>query len=366
MYPRYRLPCRVGELNRKSTGGSVVRPTTRIPLATKFATRPYNAMRSMIVRGMAGLAMIGVVVAIVLVGREGYVDSSGNAITFLSALYYATVSITTTGYGDIVPVTPEARLVTTIIVTPLRMGFLILLLGTTVEVLATHTGVQLKREFWRRKVNAHYIICGWGVKGRSAAEALLSQGIDRSQIVVVEQARSLVDDAAEAGFVTIQGNATRTRTLEEAQIQKAKCVIVAVDSDEAAVLTTLTARDLNESARIVAAVRETENAHLLEQGGATTTIVSAEESGRLLGIASERPALANILHDLLHADSGLYLDEVPISDTAQLGAIEGLAIAVVRDGETVPLDSESSLTAQARSGDQLIILARRQLVEPSD
>ena len=45
------------------------------------------------------------------------------------------MSLSTTGYGDIVPVSPQARLITTLVITPLRLLFLIVLVGTTVELL---------------------------------------------------------------------------------------------------------------------------------------------------------------------------------------------------------------------------------------
>ena len=49
--------------------------------------------------------------------------------------YYATVSLSTTGYGDITPVSPGARLVNILVVTPLRILFLLILIGTTLEAL---------------------------------------------------------------------------------------------------------------------------------------------------------------------------------------------------------------------------------------
>jgi hypothetical protein len=55
------------------------------------------------------------------------------------AFCYVTVSLSTTGYGDIVPVTPEARLLTTVVITPLRLLFLIVLVGTTVELRTEHS-----------------------------------------------------------------------------------------------------------------------------------------------------------------------------------------------------------------------------------
>ena len=69
---------------------------------------------------------------IVYFGRDGYrTPTATGAIGLADAFYYATVSVSTTGYGDIVPVSDTARLITTIVVTPLRLIFLITFVGTT-------------------------------------------------------------------------------------------------------------------------------------------------------------------------------------------------------------------------------------------
>ena len=82
----------------------------------------------------ATLALFAAVL-IVYLDRDGYRDVQDNRLSFLDCLYYATVSLSTTGYGDITPFTPEARLVNVLVITPLRIAFLIVLIGTTVETL---------------------------------------------------------------------------------------------------------------------------------------------------------------------------------------------------------------------------------------
>ena len=72
------------------------------------------------------LATVGVVYA----GRSGYRDSADGEMSLLDAFYYATVSLSTTGYGDVVPVSDTARLVNIVVVTPLRILFLLLVVGT--------------------------------------------------------------------------------------------------------------------------------------------------------------------------------------------------------------------------------------------
>ena len=97
--------------------------------------------------------------------------------------------------------------------------------------------------------------------------------------------------------------------LEAAGVRDAAAVIVAPDRDDSAVLITLTARELNPNARIVASVREAENAHLLRQGGADSVVVSSGAAGRLLGHAVKSPRVVQVLEDLLSVGEGLDIIE---------------------------------------------------------
>jgi len=87
----------------------------------------------------AGLLVLSAV--IVYLGRHGYLDTAhlGQPLSVLASVYYATVTLSTTGYGDIVPVSDTARLVNTFLITPIRVVFLIVLVGTTLEVLTERT-----------------------------------------------------------------------------------------------------------------------------------------------------------------------------------------------------------------------------------
>ena len=107
----------------------------------------------------------------------------------------------------------------------------------------------------------------------------------------------------------MHGDATKSEVLRLASAQHAKSIIVATDDDASAVLVTLTARELAPNAKIIAAVREAENQHLLRQSGADSTVVSSETAGRLLGIATQTPSVVEMMEDLLTPDAGFALAE---------------------------------------------------------
>ncbi len=91
----------------------------------------------------------------------------------LDALYFGAVSVTSTGYGDITPVTDGARLVNVLVVMPAGVLFLVILVSTTLEVLAERTRTVYREKRWRTTLHDHTIVCGYGVKGRAAIETLL-------------------------------------------------------------------------------------------------------------------------------------------------------------------------------------------------
>ena len=310
--------------------------------------------------GRRFLVAVGLIVFVALLAYldGGYKDPVDGEVSLLDAFYYASVSVTTTGYGDIVPVTDGARLVTTLLVTPARVLFLILLVGTTLEVLAESTRRSYRVGRWKARLKNHIIICGFGSKGRAAAKTLLARGVDPDQIVIIDESEEARRRATDMGLAAVSGNATSTDVLRAAEIETADSIIVAPDRDDAAVLVTLTARELNPQATIASAVREEENVHLLRHGGANSVITSSGAAGRLLGLATQTPDVVEVLEDLLTVGQGLDLLQRPVAP-AEIGPIEDVhsrdpVLAVVRDGVLMRFDDDRVSTLAA--GDELVYL----------
>jgi voltage-gated potassium channel len=317
-----------------------------------------SPLRTIAVRLLVALALVVFVALITYAGRDGYVDPADDSISLLDAFYYSTVSITTTGYGDVRPESDSARLLTTLLVTPARILFLILLVGTTLEVLAERTRATYRLSRWRSKLREHVIICGFGTKGEAAADTLVGHGVDPAQIVVVDERQEARQRATERGFAAVAGSAATQEALRAAGIAEASRVVVAVSRDDSAVLATLTARELNPTATIVAAVREDENAHLLHEGGANSVIASSSAAGRLLGLATNAPHVTDVLEDLLSVGSGIDILKRPVAPD-EVGPLVHLhsrnpVLAVVRNGELMRFDDPRA--AELHAGDEVVLL----------
>ncbi|KUH81337.1 MULTISPECIES: potassium channel family protein [unclassified Mycobacterium] len=296
-------------------------------------------------------------VLIVYLDRDGYRDVQDNTLSLLDCLYYATVSLSTTGYGDITPFTPEARLINVLVITPLRVAFLIVLIGTTVETLTSQSRAALKIQRWRSRVRNHTVVIGYGTKGRTAVAAMVGDEVAPADIVVVDLNAGALERARSAGLVTVHGDATKADILRLASAQHAKSIIVATDDDASAVLVTLTARELAPNAKIIAAARESDNQHLLRQSGADSTVVSSETAGRLLGIATQTPSVVQVMEDLLTPDAGFAIAEREVTPKEVGGSprhLHDIVLGVVRDGQLLRVDSPEVDTVE--SGDRLLYI----------
>ena len=313
--------------------------------------------------GLLALASV-----IVYLGRHGYRDTAhpGRPLSVLGSVYYATVTLSTIGYGDIVPVTTAARLVNTVVITPMRLLVLIILVGTTMQVLTEQTRANWRTVRWRSRVAGHTIVIGYGTKGRSAIRTLTESGTGRESIVVVDLLPEAVADANAAGLVAVTGDATRRDVLSRAEVNSARQVVVAVNRDDTAVLITLTARQLRPGGTIVAAVREEENKDLLRLSGADQVVVSSGAAGQLLAISAMSPATGRVISNLLDRAPGLDLVERPVS-AAEVGTpardAKGRVLALVRGDNLLSADDPGA--GRLAGGDRLVLVSSRRRPAPA-
>ena len=166
------------------TGAKAARSAGAVSLPARPAT-PLAAVtrRMLLAAGLLALSRV-----IVYWGRFGYRDAAhpGHPLSVLGCFYHATVTLSTTGFGDIVPVTATARLVNTVLITRIRVIFLIVLVGTTLEVLAERTRTSWRVDRWRSHGAGQTVVIGYGTKGRSVIGTLGQSGLPDESVVVVD------------------------------------------------------------------------------------------------------------------------------------------------------------------------------------
>ncbi len=340
---------------RRFGGGDPYEILVRMP------ARRRSPGRALLIRGLLALALLVFATLLVWFDRDSYSDNNvGDGVSLLDAFYYSTVTLTTTGYGDIVPVTPHARLLNTVVVTPLRVAFLVLLVGTTIEVLATEGRRIVIDARWRKEMRNHVVLIGYGTKGRAAATTMRRNNIPMEKVVVIDGRQTALQDANVDGLAAIEGDGTRRDILRRAEISRAREVVITLDRDDAAILATLTVRQLNPSAHVVVSVREHENVSLLRQSGADAVVTSSDAVGRLLGLSAVNPSIGTVIEDLLSSGEGLEIAERQVV-AAEVGRapseVSGERVLAVVRNQTLRRYYDPSV-ANLEPGDKLVVVRR--------
>lgn len=320
-------------------------------------------LRSLLVRAGLVLALFAAVLAYHWFDRFGLKDNIDGHITFIDVLYFTAITVTTVGYGDIVPVSERARLFETIFVTPIRLFIFLIFLGTAYDFVLRDRWERYRAKGLKRMLNDHVIVCGYGATGRETVAELLARGADPASIVVIDGDVEQLRGAGALGVLTITGDATRNETLEEAMVARARAVVVAPGRDDTAVLIVLTANSLNPRAAISVEIFSRDNEGLARRAGADTVVNPVCFGGQLLASVTGGRNLAAYVGDLVTGGGRVVLRERPVEPHEigrAIGAAPGaITLRVLRHGRELGFWEPEASPLQP--GDQLIEVAH---VEP--
>ena len=295
------------------------------------------AWLSLILRVLLAFAFIAVALAGHWFDREGLRDNIDGHISFVDVLYFTMITVTTVGYGDIVPITERARMFDTFVVTPVRLFVWLIFLGTAYQFLLKHVWEKWRMSVIQEKLRGHVVIAGYGTTGSEATSELIRRGTKAAEIVVIDPRPENLRAAEACGTNVLDGDATRNATLEAVKIAQARAIIVAAGRDDTSILIVLTARRLAPDVPISVIIRSEDNEALARQAGADTVINPASFAGLLLAGSTHGPHIADYMADLANADGRVTLRErLASADEVgkPLAAITtGLGLRIYRGGE---------------------------------
>jgi voltage-gated potassium channel len=276
------------------------------------------------------LSLVLVLMVILLLGAIGFTlvePAEGPWYDrFGRAVWWGLVTLTTVGYGDVVPVTIWGRVVG---ISLMVIGFISLSLVT-----ATIASVFIERKFRQErgleavKATQHILILGWP----EDAEALLDQLLKRLPLVIPvvlinkvppEQMEAIKDRYPDRQVFYLRGDFSREDMLLKANIRGAFKAIILADRqseetaaqvDQRTLFTALTLKALQPKIRILAELLRTENRAYLERAGAEEVLIRGQYDSSLLAGAIASPAVFRVYTSLLLGEGqGLWDVEIPSS-----------------------------------------------------
>lgn len=271
--------------------------------------------------------------------RDGLKDMHDGHVSFIDVIYFTMISATTTGYGDVVPITEQARMFDALIVTPIRVFFILILAGTAYTFVIKRVWSKWLMQQIQSRLNNHVIVAGFGTSGAEAVDELIAGGTPPAHIVVIDCDAEQLHAAEELGCAILQADATRDRTLESVQIGRARALLISAGSDDTSILVTLTARHLAPKLTITVTIRNEDNELLARKAGATTVVNPVSFAGLLLAGSAQGPVVTDYIADLASIAGRVRLVEREVRREEigrPLSDLEGsLGVRVYRDGRPI-------------------------------
>lgn len=316
------------------------------------------------------------IVLLVVTGMFGYRIIEGWSL--LDSLYMAVITITTVGYGEVFPLSPEGKRFTIVFIAMsfATFGYAIGVLISFIfggYLLERFKESRMKRNLERMK--DHFIICGAGDIGREIVEELKKCRIN---FVVVERDPESSELSSDEEVLFIAGEAEDEEVLQRANVESAKGLVSVLPRDELNVFVVLTARQLNPSLKIVSIAHEESSVKKLYKAGADRVISPSMIAGKRIATLLLKPAVVDFLDVVSGGMEGeLRIEEVPIIPGSPLigknlketgvGSATGAIIVGIHSlkGRTRinPNSTMSLATAKLNENDVLIALGNEEQLE---
>ena len=268
-----------------------------------------RAWHGLAVRVSIAIALLVLAFSLLWFDRAGLRDNIDGHLSFADVIYFTMITVTTVGYGDIVPISERARLIDAFLITPIRVFLWLIFLGTAAEFLLKRSWENWRMRRIQHTLNGHVVLAGFGRSGQNAMAELLAAGTDVNKIVVIDADAESIEVAKRAGVATIKGDATRDEVQKAVRIEYAESIMISCGRDDTSILTVLTARQLAPGIRIAVAVRNADNEDLAQQAGANVVVNPVSFTGLLLAASSHGEHLADYLRDLATARGDVRLRE---------------------------------------------------------
>lgn len=261
--------------------------------------------------------IIGIIIAVVVIGTVGFKIIGGSEKSLLDALYMTAITITTVGYGDVIGLDNK----------PLGKIFAIIYVflgaGTIAYLFTTLAAYiiegELRRVFRRRKMDKriakmrdHYIVCGIGMVGLYVVHEMY---LTKRPFIAIDNDDTKLDvfKANNINADLVVGDATENEILWKAMIEHAQGLFATTDSDNDNIVISLTARQLNPSLRIVSRCNDTKNIDKLRRAGADSVVALNFIGGLRMASEMIRPHVTSFLDMMLRDKySPMRVEEVHI------------------------------------------------------
>ena len=239
-------------------------------------------------------------------------NKNPNIHNLFDAFYWALITISTVGYGDIAPVTPEGRVETMVIVI---IGIGLIAFGTSLIVASFNERMSVLREekvivnVSRKK--SLIVICGYGLLGRLVAKGLQKEGLE---FIVLDKDENLVSQAFNSGYNTICTDASQGEIFVKLGIEKRISLVLCLTSDDIQnAFIAINVKSLNEKVHVTVRCSDEEIAQKMEFAHIDQVIMPEEIAGMMSAVYAGEPVAFEVLLSIIEEKEKTQIDEITIT-----------------------------------------------------
>ncbi|MBN8572010.1 MAG: potassium channel family protein, partial [Ignavibacteria bacterium] len=216
--------------------------------------------------------------------------------SLVDAFYMTTITITTTGFGEVYPLTSGGKIFTSILCIT-SIGAALYGITTLTSFLVDGEILKLLKNYnMNKQINGlknHVIVCGFGRNGKQVCEELVKE--NRSFIIIECNEERLEYIKEFKNYLFIDGDATNDDILIKANIKDAKALITTLPTDPDNVYVVLTAREMNPTITIVSRASDESSESKLKRAGANNVIMPERIGGTHMATLVTKPDIMEFI-----------------------------------------------------------------------
>ena len=308
---------------------------------------------------------LGLLLSLLGMGTAGFHFIEG--WDWFDGFYMTLTTMSTVGYGEIHPLSRAGRGFTSFLILASVIAGFYTIAASSQALLQFQFGKALGRRRMERELahlSGHYVICGAGRVGRTAARELRARGQD---CVLIEKDPARAQWAVDQKTPVVIGDASSEESLRKARIETARGLVTAVSSDAENLYIVLTARGVRSDLKIIARASEEEAIPKLLRAGASEVLSPYHFIGRRIAHILLQPNVLDFIDtafgterlDIEIAEVAVDSSSTLVAQTLGSPAIRQQAGVIILGLKPVdgPMKFNPSPDTLIRAGDCLIVIA---------
>jgi voltage-gated potassium channel len=304
-------------------------------------------------------------VTLILIGMTGFHFLEG--WTWFDSFYMVLTTVSTIGYGEIHPLSHAGRVFNAFVIAA-GVTLVLLFFGGAAQALLEF---ELQSVFGRRRMDReigrlsdHYILCGAGRVGRSAARELARKPLP---FVIIDTDAAKLTRYSDEGWLSFTGDATQAAVLRQAQVERARGLVASATADATNIYIVLTAKSLNPNLNIIARASEEGAEQHLITAGANHVISPYNFAGYRIAQTFMRPHVVDFFDTAMNRQLPLEIEEVQVQPGSRVAGqtLEGSrirqemgVIVLAIKGEASDMRFNPSPDEVIHEGDHLIAMGQ--------